>query len=127
MTGSPFVSNLSLRNDLDIDSSATTTKYDALTDGMMVMRYLLGATGPALTRGVKSQSSLRTDCEIEAQLAVLRDTGKLDVDGTLPTRPESDGLLILRYLLGYRGSGLTQGITSVSPDTIESRILALLP
>jgi hypothetical protein len=118
-----------LRNDLDIDTSVTTTKYHALTDGALVVRYLLGLTGPALTRGVKSPAAIRTDGEIETQLASLRDLGKLDVDGNGQTRPETDGLLILRYLLGYRGNSLIQGANggTLNAAQIEAKIALLLP
>ena len=36
---------------LDIDRSITQTKYDALTDGVLVVRYLFGLTGDALVSG----------------------------------------------------------------------------
>jgi Reeler domain len=118
-----------LRNDLDVDSSVGTTKYHALTDGVLVMRYLLGLTGAALTRDAKSPAAIRTDGEIETQLASLRDLGKLDVDGNAQTRPETDGLLILRYLLGYRGSGLIQGANggTLTASQIEANIALLIP
>jgi hypothetical protein len=118
-----------LRNDLDIDTSVTTTKYHALTDGVLVMRYLLGLTGSALTRGIKSPAAIRTDGEIETQLASLRDLGKLDVDGNAQTRPETDGLLILRYLLGYRGSRLIRDANggTLTAAQIEAKIALLLP
>jgi hypothetical protein len=118
-----------LRNDLDIDTSVTTTKYHALTDGVLVVRYLLGLTGTALTRGTKSPAAIRTDSEIETQLASLRDLGKLDVDGNGQTRPETDGLLILRYLLGYRGNSLIQGASggTLTAAQVEANIARLLP
>jgi hypothetical protein len=118
-----------LRNDLDVDTSVTTTKYHALTDGVLVMRYLLGLTGTALTSGVKSSAAIRSDSEIETQLASLRALGKLDVDGNGQTRPETDGLLILRYLLGYRGSDLIRGANggTLTAPQIEAKIALLVP
>lgn len=118
-----------LRNDLDIDTSVTSTRYHALTDGVLVMRYLLGLTGTALTLGTKGPTAIRTDAEIETQLASLRNTGKLDVDGDNQTRPETDGLLILRYLLGYRGNNLIQGVNggTLNAAQIEAKIAPLLP
>ncbi|MEO7254858.1 MAG: hypothetical protein ABIZ64_11555, partial [Casimicrobium sp.] len=35
----------------------------------------------------------------------------LDIDGDLRLTPDVDGVLLLRYLLGFRGAALTQGIT----------------
>ena len=36
---------------LDIDDSAPSTKYDAATDGLLLLRYLLGYRDAALTGG----------------------------------------------------------------------------
>jgi hypothetical protein len=118
-----------LRDDLDVDTSVSTTKYHAHTDGVLVMRYLLGLRGNALTNRVKSPAAIRTDSEIETQLASLRDLGKLDVDGNGQTRPETDGLLVLRYLLGYRGDRLVAGANggTLNAGQIEANIAALLP
>jgi hypothetical protein len=118
-----------LRNDLDVDTSVTTTKYHAFTDGALVMRFLLGLRGQSLTRGVKSNAAIRTDSEIETQLTSLRDLGKLDVDGNGQTRAETDGLLVLRYLLGYRGQRLITGVNggTLTAQQIETNIAALLP
>ena len=34
---------------LDIDASVSATRYDPTTDGLLLLRYLFGFTGPALT------------------------------------------------------------------------------
>jgi Reeler domain len=118
-----------LRNDLDIDTSRAPSRYHALTDGILVVRYLLGLRGTSLTLGVKGRTALRTDSEIETQIEFLRTSGALDVDGDTQTRPETDGLLIVRYLLGYRGQALVQGANGGTLDSaaIEANISALLP
>ncbi|TAG01297.1 MAG: hypothetical protein EAZ43_11895 [Betaproteobacteria bacterium] len=117
------------RNDLDIDTSRAPSRYHALTDGVLVVRYLLGLRGTSLTIGAKGSTALRTDSEIEAQIEFLRTNGALNVDGDTQTLPETDGLLILRYLLGYRGEALVQGANggSLSSSAIEANISALLP
>ena len=43
---------------LDIDLSAPGTKYDALTDGLLIVRY--GVTGAALTNGAIGPGATRT-------------------------------------------------------------------
>jgi hypothetical protein len=118
-----------LRNDLDIDTSVTVAKYHALTDGVLVIRYLLGLSGTTLTAGAKSSAAIRTDAEIKTQLDALRANGKLDVDGSGQPRPETDGLLILRYMLGYRDASLIAGINggTLSATQIQTNIAALLP
>ncbi len=117
------------RTDLDIDTSRASSRYHALTDGVLVVRYLLGLRGTSLTVSAKGTTALRIDSEIEAQIEFLRTNGALDVDGDTRTRPETDGLLIVRYLLGYRGQPLTDGANGGALDssTIEANIRALLP
>ncbi len=117
------------RNDLDIDTSRAPSRYHALTDGVLVVRYLLGLRGTSLTTGAKGSTALRTDNEIETQIEFLRTSGALNVDGDAQTLPETDGLLIVRYLLGYRGEALIQGANGGTLDSaaIEAKISALLP
>jgi Reeler domain len=117
------------RNDLDVDTSRAPSRYHALTDGILVVRYLLGLRGTSLTTGAKGSTALRTDSEIETQIEFLRTSGALNVDGDAQTLPETDGLLIVRYLLGYRGQALVQGVNGGALDSsiVETRIGALLP
>ncbi len=118
-----------VRNDLDIDSSVSVSRYQANTDGLLVLRYLIGLRGNELTRGAKNAAALRTDAEIANQLAHLLSSGLLDIDGDGQTRSETDGLLILRYLIGYRNNGLVEGANAgtLTPAQIEAKIAALLP
>ena len=46
---------------LDVDASISSTKYDALTDGLLVLRYLFGLTGTSLTTGALGGTATRTD------------------------------------------------------------------
>jgi hypothetical protein len=118
-----------VRNDLDIDSSVSVSRYQANTDGLLVLRYLLGLRGNELTLGAKNVAALRTDAEIATQLAHLQSSGLLDIDGDGQTRPETDGLLILRYLIGYRNNVLVEGANAgtLTPAQIAAKIAALLP
>ena len=109
---------------LDIDASGVgDTRYHALTDGQLIMRYLLNVTGPALTAGVTAQTALRTDpAVLLAHLNAMRNA--LDVDGNTVVDPATDGVLILRYLLGFRGSALIADAVATTPA--PSRATALL-
>ncbi len=109
---------------LDIDASGAPTKYDPATDGLMVTRFLLGYQGNAITNIANSG---RTPALILTHLASILPL--LDVDGDGSTRGSSDGLLILRYMLGLRGSALLAG-ASVGPATaaqVEAAIGRLMP
>lgn len=115
---------------LDIDASTSATKYDALTDGLLLLRYLSGLGGPALTAGALGATAARTDpAAIQAYLDSRR--SGLDIDGNNTTDAATDGLLILRYLFGLRGPALIQGALGAgatrSEASIETYLQTLLP
>ena len=82
---------------LDIDSDA---RIDALTDGLLVARYLQGLRTAALTDGVLP-SITTTLLERFIDLYPL-----LDIDGNGRVDALTDGLLLQRYLFGLRGETL---------------------
>ena len=106
-------------------------QYDALTDGMVILRYLYGMSGPALTNGAIGAGAFRTD---PAALKTFLDNiaPQLDVDGNGLADARTDGLLVVRYLFELRGASLIQGAigtgaTRTTAPQVESYILALLP
>lgn len=108
---------------LDIDKNG---KYDALTDGLLVMRYINGIRGSALINGVVGSTAQITDvASIEQYLA----SETLDVNGSGSSPDATDGLLILRYLFGFKGDALTSGVTLSTRDAaaIEQYLDALMP
>ena len=113
---------------LDVDYSVTDSQYHALTDGLMIVRYLAGQTGAALTQSALGGTATRTDpAIIKTYLDAIRPLLDVDADGT--AEAATDGVLILRYLLGLRGAALTAGVVPVTvlPADVEARILALMP
>jgi hypothetical protein len=115
---------------LDADLSTPATIYDAGTDGILILRDMFGYTGTALTTGAVNPAGQRTDpIAIASYLSDIRP--KLDIDGNGRVEPLTDGLLLLRYLLGLTGPPLTNGAigigaTRASPD-IETHIQSLRP
>ena len=90
---------------LDVDGDGQAT---ALTDGLLVIRYLFGFTGEALVAGaVGADATFRTAEEISGRL--VENKAQLDADGDGSTEPLTDGLLIIRYLFGFEGSALVSG------------------
>jgi hypothetical protein len=90
----------------DVDKNATV---NALTDGLIILRYLFGFTGSTLTAGALGPGATRTDpAAIVAYLNCLATT-MLDVDANNALGSLSDGLLILRFLFGFSGTTLTTG------------------
>jgi uncharacterized repeat protein (TIGR01451 family) len=113
---------------LDIDNNG---HYDALTDGLMVIRYLFGLSGTAVTTGAIGPSALRFDpTAISIYATDIRPL--LDVDGSGQADALTDGLMIIRYLFGLRGASMTQGAisvgaTRVTPLQIETYLQSLTP
>jgi hypothetical protein len=99
---------------LDLDASAA---IEPLTDGVLALRHLFEFTGPALTVGaVDAAACRRCDAEGIGQHLAALDLA-LDVDGNSEALPLTDGLLILRYLFGFRGSPLT--VDAVGVDCVR--------
>jgi hypothetical protein len=83
-----------------------------LTDGVLLLRYLFGFTGGALTQGALGPGATR---DAAAIVAFLGGCGTdLDIDGDGAVQPLTDGLLFLRYLFDFRGATLVTG--AVGPD-----------
>ena len=90
---------------IDIDSNKY---YLPQSDGILIVRYLFGFRGDALTDHALALNATLTDSILIAQrLDNLRPL--LDVDGNGQADALTDGLLILRYLLGLSGDALTTG------------------
>jgi hypothetical protein len=101
----------------DIDGSGTG---DALTDGLLILRYLFGFSGAPLTTGATAAGCTRCDeTSITAALAAIYPTA-IDVDGNGNPDALTDGLLVLRYLFGFTGTTLTTGATGAGCSRCDS-------
>jgi len=115
-------------NSFDIDGDL---KVMPLTDGLLILRHLFGFTGASLTTGAIGDNAVRTSA---AAITDYLNKAKLNVDQDASARPLTDGLLVIRYLFGFRGEGLVSGAV---PDpaygpcqdapTIESFIQSRFP
>jgi hypothetical protein len=107
---------------LDIDGNG---QYDALTDGLLLLRYLLGLTGASLTDRVIGAGAQRTTpAQITAYLDGMR--GALDIDGNGSTDGLTDGLIALRYLFGMRGPTMVTGALGAGATRTVAEIEAYL-
>lgn len=102
------LSNFSCRSGcygFDIDQSGST---EALTDGLLMLRYLFGFEGNALTSG--AVASANANWGAPEIVRYLRAAGiDLDIDGNQKAEALSDGLLFLRYAFGFRNDALISG------------------
>lgn len=120
------------RRPLDIDYDLfDTVKYRAGTDGTLLLRYLFGMRGTALTQDASGSNAYRSAPEhvseyLESIMAAL------DIDRNGRIDPTTDGLLILRYLLGLRGDPLLRGALGGNAarrtaSEVENYIRTLIP
>ena len=113
---------------IDLDGNE---KYDALTDGLLLLRGMFGLDGSSLVTGTLASDAVYTDSvDIEARIEILGDL--LDIDGNGQIDALSDGLLTLRYLFGLEGDTLINGVlagdaTRTSAEEIEAYIETLMP
>lgn len=113
---------------LDIDGNGN---YDALTDGLLLLRAMFNLTGDVLTNGAVARDGVyRSADEIAARISMLDDL--VDIDGNGQIDALTDGLVILRYLFGLRGELLINGViasdaTMTSAEEIVTEIENLMP
>jgi glucose/arabinose dehydrogenase len=112
-TAGAFVPNL------DIDNNGA---LDAATDGVLLMRYLLGFRDAALISGgaVGVGAERATAANIATYISAV--VANFDVDGVGGTNATTDGVLAMRYLLGLtdaalinnaRGTGSTRDAAAI--------------
>jgi hypothetical protein len=112
--------------DFDRDGTA-----DALTDGLMLLRYTFGLRGASLTDSAISSNSTLSPSEVEANVAASTESFA-DIDGSANVDALTDGLMLLRYLFGLRGDSLidaavANGASRSTATEIEAYIISLMP
>ena len=114
--------------DLDIDGNG---QYDALSDGLLILRSMFGLRDDALIAGTIGSGAIFENAEeIQTEIEVLGD--RLDIDDNGSIDALTDGLLILRYLFGLSGDTLTNGVIGsdanrTDSEQIENYISTLTP
>ena len=113
---------------LDIDGNED---YDALTDGLLLLRGMFGLDGSALVTGTVAPDAAYTESlDIESRIDALDDLADIDGNGQIDAL--TDGLLILRYLFGLEGDTLINGVvaddaTRTTAEEIEAHLETLMP
>ncbi len=113
---------------LDIDGNG---RFDALTDGLLVLRSMFGMDGSALVTGTIGADAIYTNSvDIESRIETLGDLADIDGNGKIDAL--TDGLLTLRHLFGLQGDTLITGIvadnaTRKTAEEIEAHLETLMP
>jgi uncharacterized secreted protein with C-terminal beta-propeller domain len=105
-------------NSWDIDGNG---EADALTDGLLLLRYAFALSGEALTKDAVATDSPFTSLEIQNNIEQVLTYADIDGDGEFDAL--TDGLLVLRYLFGLTGDSLISD--AVSAAATRSSVLAV--
>jgi hypothetical protein len=103
---------------------------DALTDGLIMLRYCFGLRGETLVKNVMSSQSTMTAEQVEAALESAKEITDIDNDGSVEAL--TDGLILLRYLFDLNGDSLTMGVIGpnanrTSNAAIEAHLEKYMP
>lgn len=109
----------------DIDGNQ---EVKPLSDGLLSLRFLFGFRGNSLISNAIGGNSARTTAD-EIEVYLRDHIGDLDIDGNGEAKALSDGLLLLRYLFGFRNNSLINqavgaGATRSTADAIEKYIIS---
>jgi hypothetical protein len=123
-----FLAGIIPAGSLDIDGNG---QYDALTDGLLLLRGMFLLSGDALiSDAVAADAVYRTSDEVASRIEMLGDL--VDIDGNGNVDALTDGLVILRYLFNLRGDVLINDViasdaTVKTAEDVEAKIEALIP
>ncbi len=114
---------------LDIDGNGVA---DALTDGILTLRFLFGFTGDSLINDVVGEGAIRTTA---SQIESFLEEGSnsiLDIDGNGVADALTDGILNLRFLFGFTDNSLVDGVigegaTLTTAGEISDLLTSFLP
>jgi hypothetical protein len=103
---------------------------DALTDGLMMLRYCFGLRGDSVTTSAMAIDSPMNSEQVVTEIESALDMANIDDDGEV--RALTDGLILLRYLFDLRGDQLTAATVSLTANRssnkeIEAYIEAYMP
>ena len=97
----------------DLDANG---QLDALTDGLLLLRYTFGLRGASLTENVVASDSPLSAAEVELAVESAYSIADIDGDGSIDAL--TDGLLLLRYLFTLRDQSLIAD--TISPQAIRT-------
>jgi len=109
-------SKSSATSNIDIDGNE---EFDALTDGLLILRSMFGLTDSPLITGAVAGDALYVDAEdIQSRIEGLGN--RLDIDNNGNIDALTDGLVTLRYLFGLTGDPLISGVIATGADRITA-------
>ncbi len=92
---------------LDVDGDGTRRAFG---DGLMQLRAMFGLRGTGITAGTGLSTAAQTHDRTDRTARDFVATQVLDIDGDGQVTADRDGLILLRVLLGLRGSAVLAGL-----------------
>jgi CubicO group peptidase (beta-lactamase class C family) len=102
---------------LDVNNAvAGNGTQNPAADGVMILRAMQGARGAALADSAIGSTSNTTTTynRAEKNARDLVSTKVVDIDGDGIVQPERDGLILLRAMMGIKGSAVTDGLPAAT-------------
>jgi hypothetical protein len=96
---------------LDVDGD---NQVLANTDGAAILRVMQGMSTASVASHVLSPKATVSASDLPA--AILAQAPWLDIDGNGKVDASTDGVLLLRSLLGFRGSAVTDGVLGANSE-----------
>jgi alpha-tubulin suppressor-like RCC1 family protein len=112
----------------DFDSNA---KADALTDGLLLLRYTFGLRDDVLLANAIANDSPLSPEQVQENVSASV-SSIADIDNSSNVDALTDGLLLLRYLFGLTGDSLINSSVAINAERttateIEDYIQSLMP
>jgi hypothetical protein len=104
----------------NIDNNSNFPTCSATVDAAMIARFMRGIGGAAISRVGIPGDAANNAAAIALQLAYRKPL--FDADGNGVIDAATDGVLILRYLAGFRGNALTEGALGARPRRTDAQI-----
>jgi hypothetical protein len=101
--------------DLDVDGSGTR---QALVDGVLLVRAMLGVSGAAYTSGITFPGAATRTTETAVKNFIT--ARNYDVDGSGTQQALVDGVVLVRLMLGVTNTSLLTGVTLPGSATITT-------
>lgn len=101
--------------DLDVDGSGTR---QALVDGVLLVRSMLGVSGAAYTSGITFPGAATRTTETAVKNFIT--ARNYDVDGSGTQQALVDGVILVRLMLGVSNTSLLTGVTLPGSATVTT-------
>jgi CubicO group peptidase (beta-lactamase class C family) len=107
-----WVPQVALPCNLDVNGTGNGVR-NGVADGLMILRAMQGKRGAAIAGAASGTTSAATTTydRAEKNARDLVSTKVVDIDGDGTVNPAIDGVILLRAMLGLKGTAITAGLT----------------